>query len=248
MTTEGKPNEKFDHVFSGLSVWLEPCPLESNPLTLKIRSLSQECGGPERGSHEFLPHCTLLYNINPSSLLGREKVSSSSEAKNSMSGIEMKSIGKEYLEDCVEKFCTKIGKMSESDSEGRNDCCSHSFVDMSPTEFKYFHYPKTADEGRGFGCIILLLALDMSPQLQILQNIVSSVFPPDERFSGEKNFTPHISLCYAPESETRLMDMMNLMAKDETSLLKPLRAKFLCVWNTQGHISDWRRIARVELP
>mmetsp|Transcript_4113 Transcript_4113/g.6545 ORF Transcript_4113/g.6545 Transcript_4113/m.6545 type:complete len:180 (-) Transcript_4113:589-1128(-) len=78
---------------------------------------------------------------------------------------------------------------------------------MIPTRSYYFPYPKTADDGKGFGCCISLLLLETTPRLKCLQEVVKGVFPPDERHGNgdgngneEVEFKPHVALIYAPEN------------------------------------------------
>ena len=54
---------KFDHVFSGWSIWLEP--ERTKPLQQEMSYLERSCGGKECGVMPFVPHLTLLYNIRP---------------------------------------------------------------------------------------------------------------------------------------------------------------------------------------
>lgn len=62
-TDSTPPSTTFTHLFQGWSVWLEPCETGSDALVQEIQFLSEECGGADCGMHPFLPHCTLLYNI-----------------------------------------------------------------------------------------------------------------------------------------------------------------------------------------
>ena len=253
---------KFDHVFSGYSVWVEPCETSSIDLVHEIESLAEKCGGAERGVHTFPPHLTLLYNID----------SKKFETK----GVFSKVSGEEYLNRALDVYKTNIKQLtlqrqnerqsksslsemsdgvSTSMNNGKNGGMIHSTkFDLIPTELYYFHYPKTADDGRGFGCVIFLLLIENlqkhNGNLNILHKAVLSVFPPDERHDGGKvKFIPHMSLVYAPESETWLQDLVKEGEEGgtKTSLLKKLPAKYLSLWKTEGKISEWCRVALVEI-
>jgi hypothetical protein len=60
-----------------------------------------------------------------------------------------------------------------------------------PKSFYYFPYPKHADNGKGFGCIISLILLEKMLMLQLLHAAVTTVFPPDEQLD---NFVLHLPL------------------------------------------------------
>jgi len=229
--------KKFEHFFSGYSVWVEPCETSCVEMDAEMKALAKKCGGPSRGVHEFAPHCTLLYNINLDHFDLHE-------------GEDIHSKGEYYLKKSIEIYRGKIlqvlqesvSAVEPSDSR-EHDKANKTTMNVTldnqifnfnlvPSSLYYFPYPKTADEGRGFGCVILLLLLqDVDPNsnssdvassipdtkkepkldyLRILHQSVTSVFPPDERH-GEASgkFIPHMSLVYAPESETWLEDLIS---------------------------------------
>jgi 2'-5' RNA ligase len=125
--------------------------------------------------------------------------------------------------------------------------CAESFpLMMTPTDFYHFHYPKSADDGKGFGCVISMLLFDKSEWLQRLHKTIQETYPTDER---EGKFTPHMSLVYAPESQHKwLQDYTDGTLKEtRRDLLQPFRARYLSLWSTQGSTKEWYRITRVQL-
>mmetsp|Transcript_50346 Transcript_50346/g.151616 ORF Transcript_50346/g.151616 Transcript_50346/m.151616 type:complete len:244 (-) Transcript_50346:283-1014(-) len=230
--------ECFDHEFSGLSVWLEPCPDEVASLIDEMESLSRQCGGPSRGLHNFAPHCTLLYNIaNP--FESAEAVSRRDADPQLGSQIDLTFLGKHLLDDCIREF-EKRGGLSDPTVAKTLD----------PKSFFYFEYPKAADDGRGFGCVISMLLLENNNYLQTLHESAAAVFPPDERHSKSKgSFIPHMAMVYAPECEAGFLERRTKgMERTCRHLLKPLSAKYLTLWSTGGKLEDWYKIAQVELP
>ena len=93
---------KFDHVFSGLSIWLEP---EISPeLQEEMSYLEQQCGGKECGVMPFVPHITLLYNINISKTT-RTSSPSISPLANKGNGRKSSMMAPEQiLEQCWDEF------------------------------------------------------------------------------------------------------------------------------------------------
>ena len=120
-------------------------------------------------------------------------------------------------------------------------------IALDPTSFYFFHYPKEADEGKGFGCVISMFLLKKTAALERLHEALSSTFPIDER---KGNFQPHMALVYAPESK---MDFLRRFTEDELSrrrenlLETPFFSKRISVWKTKGRLKDWARVASVEL-
>ena len=262
----------FDHAFSGLSVWVEPCPDESHHLVNEMSSLAQQCGGVRKGLHSFVPHCTMLYNI--SGLVSRDndhrRRSTGREGRgglplNKNCDAETLEVGLELLEKCVEIYQRRKPEEGEEEeaqeednpeygssinSEPQTQTQTQTPLGLFPELFYYFHYPKAADDGRGFGCSISLLLLKNTPQLQLLHNAVVSVFPSDERHGKARGkFIPHMAMVYAPESKGEfLRTKTRNMEKSRRYLLKPLRARYLSLWSTKGRLKDWYRIAKVEIP
>mmetsp|Transcript_8251 Transcript_8251/g.17456 ORF Transcript_8251/g.17456 Transcript_8251/m.17456 type:complete len:234 (-) Transcript_8251:44-745(-) len=224
-------SDNFDHVFSGFSVWLEPCPFEADSLINEMDYLADKCGGKSAGLHGFVPHCTLLYNI-PEEYCSPDP---------SISG-DVEQMGHNLLERCLHRF-----KEEWKGGESRRDS---SRIELTPESFYYFDYPKTADDGRGFGCVISLLMIANTPQLRLVHDAAVSTFPPDERHAEAKGkFIPHMALVYAPENKAQyLSERTNQMGHEKRHLLKPLRARYLSLWSTRGQVKDWYRVAKVQLP
>jgi len=206
---------KLSHKFSGISVWLEPDPSQSSLLMEEMDYLMQQCGGPEAGMHRIIPHCTLLYNTSfPFSELS---IDSSAEAKSRRQQRD----GEDLLRQCLRDYHIQQDQPCACSSETPfNDIVpkNMSKIKMIPTSHYYFPYPKTADNGKGFGCCISLLILETTSRLKLLQEIVKQIFPADERHGGgeehatkhqqhdddqpiqeEVKFQPHMALIYAPE-------------------------------------------------
>jgi 2'-5' RNA ligase len=201
-------------------VWIEPCPEEAEVLVREIELLADPCGGSDCGVQTFVPHCTLLYNIIP---------------MKETSGISKEQMRSDLLNECVDNF-QRVPNINQDETNN---------VQILPTSFYYFPYPEHADNGRGFWCVISLILLKKTDVLQKLYESVRSVFPPDEL----DEFIPHLSLVYAPESRGEwLQSYTQAMNEERIHLLKPFRARYLSLWSTQGNVSDWYRISRVELP
>lgn len=247
------PKTMFDHKFSGYSVWVEPCPKAANLMRKEMVDLMGKCGGEKRGVYTFEPHCTLLYNTNIDAKQVAECTNESNKHDKLMNYESEKIIGERYLLGCLKQYKEKVAEIQKGRSLGKDD--ENTIIDVRfdlvPTSLYYFHYPKEADDGRGFGCVILLILLDNKTEgnLELLHHAVSSIFPPDERH-GEASgkFTPHMSLIYAPETETWLEEKVDLIEKEnKTFLLDKLPAKYLTLWRTEGEISEWYKIAQVEI-
>lgn len=227
---------KFNHVFSGYSVWLEPSTSESKEIIQEMMHLANKCGGQQSGVHDFPLHCTLLYNITLDSV-----VDQSDEKR-------LEKVCRNLLIKCRDEMNSiwndpSISSTIKESNQGIN-------FQLEPKEFYFFPYPKEADHGRGFGCVIPMLLLRNHSHLQSLHDIVSKVFPPDERHSQSGGpFIPHMALCYAPEIyEDELCDYTkNVLEPMKRHLLKPMTAKYLSVWNTQGMIQDWMLVDRISL-
>jgi hypothetical protein len=67
LTNNNYDETMLDHVFSGWSVWLEPESTE--PLAAEMSFLQNACGATDHGVFPFVPHVTLLYNMDPSTAL-----------------------------------------------------------------------------------------------------------------------------------------------------------------------------------
>jgi len=211
-------NVKFSHAFSGISVWLEPDEAQTSSLKKEMEYLMHRCGGHDAGMYRFAPHCTLLYNTS-FPLKNRQKVEQNDgDAFDSHRKIMQQQEGEELLSNCLAEYYTRASKGSETPPN----------IQLIPTSHYYFPYPKTADNGKGFGCAISLLILETTPALQLLHEVVKTMFPPDKRHQtatdassrhgdastvqehdsdgGDQNsqveasFRPHMALIYAPEN------------------------------------------------
>ena len=120
--------------------------------------------------------------------------------------------------------------------------------DLVPTDFYFFHYPKSADDGKGFGCVIPLLLFECTSQLEQLYLTVQSHFPPHER-SNHTKFQPHMALIYAPEVyHDYIQTKIKQYKINQKSLLqKPIRVKYLSIWDTRGTLSQWKCITKIPL-
>jgi 2'-5' RNA ligase len=252
---------KFDHVFSGWSVWIEP---EVTPaLEETMEYLSTACGGEACGVAPIVPHVTLLYNLEESYLEDADP--------------------QELLAKCWEQFQANhrtlvpvvshttnlpthhhTRKESEPHAEEDSEMSQSSFTtsgddklrsttggterSVTPYDWYYHHYPKSADDGNGFGCSIALLLMEPSRWLQDLQEACQEILGPDER----TKFIPHLSLVYAPEAReaflTRyIQEQQEVVPKSNSFVGQAFRVKYLSLWSTQGRIHDWYRIAKLPL-
>ena len=182
---------------------------------------------------EFSPHCTMLYNISPDNV--RRMM-----PKNENGPLEDVLI--RLLEQAKRRF---LNHANERGSE------TSTSVMVTPTDFFYFPYPKTADNGKGFGCLILMLLLEKSELLELLHTIIVDVFPGDERHAEEGGqFQPHMALCYAPEYNSWLEAEKIRMEEDENTrrlFLRGMRGRYLSLWKTEGLVREWKCIHKAEL-
>ena len=188
---EPNPRSTFDHEFEGYSVWLEPCPNDAKDIIKAMQNLSVQCGGSKSGTHPFALHCTLLYNFNPDRLIPVKVNNDNNGDKEGIMNHE--ELGLKMLESCVEQYKDSIVeklryKMNPTDSSSYNQNNNQKMkIDLNPTDFYFFPYPKHADDGRGFGCVISMLLLEKNENLELIQQIVSEIFPPDERHGKNQN-------------------------------------------------------------
>jgi hypothetical protein len=263
---------RFDHKFEGWSVWLEPDPKQVDEMIQEMKHLSIQCGGIDQGTYTFDLHCTLLYNFNPCHMIRRspkgEDISGQHYEENN--GEFYRKIGTQMLKKCIDKYVDILEKRDENCtiSESNSPCNSKErIIELNPSDFYFFHYPKEADDGRGFGCVISMLLLENNINLQDLQQVVSDIFPPDERHGNNTNtkdippndnnrqcqkkpFIPHMALVYAPEIyHDYLKHFTDSQLKNTKAhwLRKPIQAKYLSLWCTKGTLKDWKLIARVDL-
>lgn len=225
----------FDHRFSGFSVWLEPEPFASRPLQTIMNELTDKCGGKECGLASFEPHVTLLYNIQLEDTASNDGSRNGSGMKRDGVGDAATSRAYDLLRRCLREY-QRLVDSSEP-------------IPMKATRYYYFPYPKSADDGRGFGCVISMLLIENNRQLQAIHDAAKTVFPPDERH-GEAggSFQPHVALVHAPEQcgkeLERWTDSKNTERNDQFSLMK---AQTLSIWRTEGTIDNWNRVASLEL-
>ncbi|KAL3942071.1 MAG: hypothetical protein SGBAC_003667 [Bacillariaceae sp.] len=206
---------KFDHVFSGLSIWLE---FEVNEdLKDQMKLLENSCGGEECGVHPFIPHVTILYNID------KQNKADSSEIT-----------AEATLKECWKKFAdSKVANKEEDDVTTAK--AEIPMNKISASDWMYFRYPKFADNGKGFGCSICLLLIEKSPWLEELHKICTEAFGLGDR----DQFHPHMSLVYAPEDrEQLLVEYTEKQRKKGVFLQKPITVKYLSLWSTQGRILE----------
>ena len=218
----------FDYEFSGISVWLEPDESDARAVSAAMASLAEKCGGPSHGLHDFAPHCTMLYNMPRNAFL--EKKGDTMETEDQGPEVLLRQSSQEMLNQVVEDYKKTFGEEKR--------------LMMNPTSLQLFPFPP-------FACVITFLQLEQNNELDNIHQILKKTFPPDERHQSSGKLMPHISLVYAPEATENLLynETKRLSDDDNTpSLLAPMRAKYLSVWNTQGRISDWKRIAQIELP
>ena len=215
---------KFTHKFSGLSVWLEPDPSQTTSLMNEMEHLSQKCGGVEAGMHGFVPHCTLLYNT---SLLPLDDDDGICDGK--VDERQRRQEGEKLLRECIQAYQQQAYQeqqeqqhQHQQQQQQRTESRQRN-INLTPTSHLYFPYPKSADEGRGFGCCISLLMLDCNDDLRGLFELVKRMFPRDERHgvtttsegdvdgstnnnTMEVKFQPHMALVYAPENHENVMN------------------------------------------
>ena len=170
MNEETAKNSTINHKFSGWSLWLEPCSHETREIRNEMKKLTQLCGGV-KSSPAFQLHCTLLYNFDPPKhLIGAART-------------EKEEYGNRML--------TKCWQIYNERTKG-SDCESSNIV-LNPTSYYYFPYPKEADGGKGFGCVISLMILEKTQELQYLHQAALKTFPPDERHCNKNVETKVVS-------------------------------------------------------
>lgn len=144
---------------------MEPCESESKEVVKEIQFLAKKCGGrASDGVHPFPAHCNVTAPIASD---GNER----------------------YINATMTLLMLK--RVEKGAHYGNADDSSCSPLKLTPMSFMYFPYPKHADDGKGFGCVISLILLEKSRWLEVLHGVVSNKFPVDERLD---NFVPHISL------------------------------------------------------
>ena len=206
----------FDHMFSGWSVWIE---VESTRALLhQMDYLRQVTGGEAVGVNKFLPHLTLLYNIEP---------------------LDSDQHAKELLKCCRDQF------LANRYHEEQPSISGDASLELVPKEWLTFDYPKSADSGKGFGAAISLMIIQKNKALASLHRVVKEAFPQDER---KRDFHPHMSLVYAPQRCIHFLQKCTAQLQHDQFMLESrLKAKALAVWSTAGKTKDWYRIASIPL-
>ncbi len=267
IASQQQPTSKFDHKFEGWSVWLEPNPKQVHEMVQVMKYLSIHCGGSDQGTHPFDLHCTLLYNFNPCHLIRRSQDVIYCEDEEEKHEELQRRIGTQLLQKCIHKYIDVLEKRNEYWIKERS-------IELTPSDFYFFPYPKESDNGRGFGCVISMMLLENNDSLQDLQHVVSDVFPPDERHGKnssskdiqqasninppsdsnrqyhKKPFIPHMALVYAPEIyHDYLKQYTDSQLKNANAhwLYKPIQAKYLSLWCTKGTLKEWKLITRIDL-
>ncbi|KAL7465608.1 hypothetical protein ACHAXS_005921 [Conticribra weissflogii] len=248
---------KLMHKFSGLSVWLEPDPTQTQLLTQEMKYLSEQCGGTEANMFEFVPHCTLLYNTclpGLDDLRGvAEKVDDKSSGGTSFGASDralQKQWGEKILRKCVREFSNQqqtrdlstLDRFNYVSANGLDQKTPEEVAELGvrynlknlklkPSSHYYFPYPKTADGGKGFGCCISLLILETTPELMTLHEVVKSIFPPDERHGGGNS---------DKSTEKSTMDQNGDMSGQEEKVeFRPHMALVYAPENHEQVVSGW---------
>jgi len=228
-TIEGRDSydkSKFDHLFSGLSIWLE---FEAyDDLEDQMKHLQKSCGGEECGVYPFVSHVTILYNI--------DKKGDEDEKDVDVEGT---------LKACWKSFKDKDNAAEDTKFEkGKKTKEEESPHTISASDWMYFRYPKSADNGKGFGCSISLLLIEKAPWLEKLHKVCADAFGHGER----DKFIPHLSLVYAPEDrEQMLVEYTEKQRNKRLFVKEPIPVKYLSLWSTEGRICDWRPILKIPI-
>jgi 2'-5' RNA ligase len=241
---------KFDHFFSGWSVWIEP---EATPeLEETMEYLSTACGGEACGVAPTVPHITLLYNLkelyledeNPQDLLARCWKQFQANHQHTHTTNLPTNPQKESAPPAEEDIEMSRSSSTTSVDDKPRATTIGAERSITPYDWYYHHYPKSADDGKGFGCSIALLLIEPSRWLQDLQEACQEILGPDER----AKFTPHLSLVYAPEArEAFLTRYIQEQQQDNAFVGQAFRAKYMSLWSTQGRIHEWYKIAQIPL-
>eukprot|EP00518_Triparma_eleuthera_P002648 CAMPEP_0182455116 /NCGR_PEP_ID=MMETSP1319-20130603/1430_1 /TAXON_ID=172717 /ORGANISM="Bolidomonas pacifica, Strain RCC208" /LENGTH=331 /DNA_ID=CAMNT_0024653151 /DNA_START=139 /DNA_END=1131 /DNA_ORIENTATION=- len=80
---------------------------------------------------------------------------------------------------------------------------------LKPKKLVYFPYPKSADNGKGFGCLMPFFLINMSQPLVHLFEACKNSFPPDERHGGRDAGVRRV------KSEASLLDLLNRQEDEE---------------------------------
>eukprot|EP00553_Chaetoceros_curvisetus_P008262 CAMPEP_0204628036 /NCGR_PEP_ID=MMETSP0717-20131115/14805_1 /ASSEMBLY_ACC=CAM_ASM_000666 /TAXON_ID=230516 /ORGANISM="Chaetoceros curvisetus" /LENGTH=278 /DNA_ID=CAMNT_0051644479 /DNA_START=22 /DNA_END=858 /DNA_ORIENTATION=- len=263
VVSSSSPQEKksnvFNHHFSGYSIWIEPCTHDAKHILEEMKGLETLLCNGEKNKNEvhysFMPHCTVLYNFDPSEL---EKLSDETmmvgNIENDVNRDQrVEDVGRKMLLECLDIYRSKEASTSSNrSSSSSSTTTTTSSIELIPTDFYFFPYPKEADGGKGFGCVIPLLMLECTTQLETLHSAVKQVFPKDERHANEgSRFIPHMALSYAPESyEDELRryteDVLKVDEKKQI-LLNKMKGSYLSLWSTEGQLKDWRPIVKVSI-
>ena len=73
--------------------------------------------------------------------------------------------------------------------------------------------------------------------------------PSFHNLSHDKAYTPHLSIAYLSMSRTDIMNegICEAIVRDDPDTMNTVRAKWLSFWWTEGTVSEWKRICKVEL-
>ena len=202
-------------------MWLELEERDENVAQLHCLMDQMRCTAfqKEASKHEFPLHMTLLYNFD---LIAPN-------------------------DDCLSEEEAAHRLLIHCSKRIRETAPAATDVQLQPKEWFTLDYPKSADNGKGFGAAVSLLIVEKDLALQQLHETVRSVFPDDER--QNHNFTPHLSLVYAPQQSLQTLKTVTDRLQEEEYLLNgaPLRAKNLSVWSTRGPTCEWYRVSTISL-
>jgi len=98
------------------------------------------------------------------------------------------------------------------------DSLPTKLIFLTPKRLVYFLYPKTADNGNGFGCLMPFFLIKPSPPLVQLFEKCKDHFPPDERHGGRVQMR-------RIKSENSLLDLVGEGKGKWTTSSKPLNPK-----------------------
>ena len=119
------------------------------------------------------------------------------------------------------KFGLKLWSINENWFSEAVDICKKGKADF----IELFAYPKSFDNGNGFGCSIAFLNIQREEFLTKLHQACRLTMGPDERGS---NFVPHLSLVYAPEdTQSVLEEYASGKQCQQHFINQPFEAKYL---------------------
>jgi 2'-5' RNA ligase len=270
---EEEEEEEFDkrtfhHVFSGWSIWIEPeeCDVLQKEMTYLQKTFA--AGGhpdnnDDRGVHPFVPHVTVLYNLQTKPDLDavdteqllqncwkqlQQRLQQTKSMPSSSSLYSSSSFSSLENNETPTTATSSIGDQDMNVTKDENELSSTKFP-LNLTEWHSFLYPKDADGGRGFGCSIALLLVEPTTKWLVeLHRACRRVFGDDERGARGLLFVPHLSCVYAPEScEELLQEYTKRQIRDQILIKSSLNARYLSLWSTEGTLDQWHRIAKIAI-